>query len=404
MSSRERVLAAIEHREPDRVPIDLGGESNTGIAAGVYTCLRDRLGTDGGPVKVFDVEQMLAWVEEPVVAALGVDVLPVHSLVQAYGMRLDEWRPWHLDDGTPVQMPAGFQPVSEPDGSLALYVDGQLVARKPAAGLYFDATVELRPGDELPAVDSLELPTLGDEQLRWARGWAENLRAETDKALIGDPGVVLTRWGGYQEWLYALAAAPEYVLSFYDRKVDNMLTNLNLYHQAVGDNIDIVRMGEDYGMQQGMMISPRAFETMVAPYYERVCRWIHEHTLWKVFFHCCGGIYPIIGTLIDCGIDILNPVQTTAVGMDPVRLKADFGARVTFWGGGVDTQTVLPFGSPAEVYAQVTERIEIFGPGGGYVFAPVHNIQEQVPVDNLTAMYQAVHDHGAYPLVRRSGQ
>jgi len=140
------------------------------------------------------------------------------------------------------------------------------------------------------------------------------------------------------------------------------------------------------------------FDDLVAPNYKRVFDWVRENTSWKVFFHCCGAIYPIIQSLIDCGIDILNPVQTSAVGMDPVNLKAEFGDRLTFWGGGVDTQTVLPFGSPEQVRAQVKERIQIFGPDGGFVFNQVHNIQEKVPVDNLLAMYEAVRDYGQYPL------
>jgi len=398
MSSRERVLAAINHREPDRVPIDLGGEANTGIAAGTYTRLRERLGIEGEPAKVFDVEQMLAWVEQPVIEALGVDVLPIQKLNQAYGMRLDSWRPWHLDDGTQVQMPSRFDPVTEPDGSLGIYLNGEMVAKKVPISPYFDPMKEFKFYDPLPSVETLEMWVYTDEELEWARRWAETLRAETDKALIGDPGVSLTRWSSYQEWLYTIAADPAYVLAFYDRKVENMLTNLELYAQAVGDNIDIVRTGEDYGTQKGMMIAPKMFDEMIAPYYKRVIDWVHENTSWKLFFHCCGAIYPIIDTLIECGVDILNPVQTTAAGMDPAKLKAEFGDRLTFWGGGIDTQTVLPFGSPGEVRAQVRERIQSFGTGGGFVFSPVHNIQEKVPVDNLLAMYEAVHKYGQYPL------
>jgi uroporphyrinogen-III decarboxylase len=178
-----------------------------------------------------------------------------------------------------------------------------------------------------------------------------------------------------------------------------MLTNISLYAEAVGDAIDIVWFGEDFGTQKGLMMSAQRFQELVAPCYKRVRNWIHEHTPWKVFFHSCGGIYPIIGTLIDCGMDILNPVQVTAAGMDAARLKREFGDRVAFWGGGIDTQTVLPFGSPDEVRAQVKERIHTLAKGGGFVFATVHNIQRDVPVENLLAMYQAVRDFGRYPLV-----
>jgi uroporphyrinogen decarboxylase len=397
MSSRERVLTALDHQEPDRVPLDLGAESNTGIAADTYTRLRDRLGIHGEPARVFDVEQMLAWVEMPVVQRLGVDVLPVPKLSQAYGMRIDSWRSWQLDDGTPVQMPAQFDPVPQDDGSLLLFWQGKAVAKKAASSPYFDGLIETSFDLQPPPVESLSLPILSDEDLVWARRWAEKLRAETDKAILADPGVVLTRWGSYQEWLYMLAADPDYVHSYYERKLENMLTNIALYAQAVGDHVDIVRTGEDYGTQQGMMISPASFENIVAPYYARFFDWIHTHTSWKVFFHCCGGIYPIIQKLIDIGIDILNPVQTTAAGMDPTRLKQEFGDQVTFWGGGIETQTVLPFGTREEIRAQVKERISTFGKGGGFVFCPIHNIQPGTPVDSLLAMYEAVQEFAGYP-------
>jgi uroporphyrinogen decarboxylase len=392
------VLAALNHREPDRVPIDLGAECNTGIAAGTYARLRQRLGINNTPVRVHDVEQMMAWVELPVVEALGVDVLAVPKLVQSYGTRIDAWRTWHLPDGTPVQVPGNFTPVTEADGSLGLYLNGELVAKKAPTSPYFDRMIEFKVYEPLPPVESFPLWVYEDEQLEWARHYAETMRAETDKALLGESGLALTRWGSHQEWLVTLAADPDYVRAFNERKIENLLTNVELYAQAVGDNIDVIGFGQDFGTQRGLMISPQAFNELIAPYHKRLFEWVHANTSWKVFFHCCGAIYPIIGTLIDCGIDILNPVQTSAAGMDPTRLKAEFGDRLAFWGGGIETQTVLPFGTADEVRAQVRERIRIFGPGGGFVFNQVHNIQEDVPVDNLLAMYDAVDAYGRYPL------
>lgn len=398
MSSRERVLAAINHREPDRVPIDLGGTRVTSIEPGVYARLRERLGIQGDPVKVMDVWQMLAWVEQPAVERLGVDVLPVPRLVQDFGMRIDAWRPWQLDDGTPVQMPANFEPVQDSEGSLCIYQDGELVGKKVPASPFFDRMVEFKVYDPLPPVESFQMPIFTDEDLAWRRHWAETLRARTDKALVGEFGPILGRWGSYQEWMYTIAANPDYVLAYYERKIENLLTNLKLYADAVGDNIDVVWWGEDFGTQTGLMISPRMFKQMVAPYYRRLFDWVHTHTSWQVFFHCCGAIYPIIGTWIECGVDILNPVQTTATGMEPTKLKAEFGDRLVFWGGGIDTQTVLPFGTLEEIRQQVRERIRIFGPRGGFVFNPIHNIQNDVTVDRLLAMFDAVHEYGQYPL------
>lgn len=399
LSSRERVLAAIDHQEPDRVPLDLGGTRVTSIAVGAYARLLNHLGRDETPPRVMDVWQMLAWLERPIVEALEIDVLPVPRLVQDFGMRMDHWVPWQLvEDGTPVQMPGGFDPIQSEDGSLCLYLDGEPVAKKVPSSPYFDRLLDLRMSYELPPLESIQLPILSDEELVWRRHWAETLRAETDKALIGDFGFNLGRWGSYGEWFYGIAADPGYTRAWYDKKIENLLVNVERYAQAVGDNIDVVWLMEDFGTQKGMMISPKMFNEMVAPYYKRFFQWIRANTSWKILFHSCGGIYPIIDTLIDCGIDILNPVQTTASGMEPDKLKAEFGDRLTFWGGGIDTQSVLPFGSVQEIEDQTRERIQVLGPGGGFVFATIHNIQDDIPPEKVMAMLEAVRQFGRYPV------
>ncbi|MCJ7738385.1 MAG: hypothetical protein MUQ10_13915, partial [Anaerolineae bacterium] len=304
-SSRDRVLAAINHREPDRVPVDLGGTRVTSINVSAYARLRHEFGLDEEPPKVMDVWQMLAWVERPIVEAFGVDVLPVPRLMQDFGMRLDGWRPWCLDDGISVQMPAAFEPVQREDGSLSLVQDGNEVARKAPTSPYFDATIEMRAPLAPPLVESIPLRLFNDEELEWRRHWARTLRAETDKALMGEFGLNLGRWGSYLEWFYGLAADLDYVRSWYDRKIENLIANAALYAQAVGQDIDVFWLMEDFGAQQGMLISPQVFKDVVAPYYKRLFLWIHEHTPWKVFFHSCGGIYPILEDLSECGVDIV---------------------------------------------------------------------------------------------------
>jgi uroporphyrinogen decarboxylase len=401
-SSRERVLATLNHQEPDRVPLDLGGTRVTSIAVGAYDRLLKHFGLDGTPPRVMDVWQMLAWVEQPVVEALSIDVLPVPRLVQDFGMRMDRWVPWQLvEDGAPVQMPGGFAPIEERDGSLTLYQNGEPVAKKVPSSPYFDRLLDLRMSYDLPPLESIQLPLLDDEELGWRRHWAETLRAETDKALVGDFGFNLGRWGSYGEWFYGIAADPDYTRAWYDYKIENLLANVERYAQAVGDNIDVLWLMEDFGTQKGMMISPQMFNDMIAPHYKRFFHWIHSNTDWKIFFHSCGGIYPIIETLIDCGVDILTPVQTTASGMEPGRLKTEFGDRLTFWGGGIDTQSVLPFGSPEEIQEQVRQRIEILAPGGGLVFATIHNVQDDIAPEKVEAMLQAVREYGRYPLALR---
>lgn len=397
MTSRERVLTTLDHRVPDRVPLDLGASRVTGVNPAPYAALRRLLGLPAQPPRVMDVWQMLAWVEEPVVEALGLDVLAVPRLVQDFGVRLDAFAPWTLADGLDVLMPDRFRPVTEPDGSLALYLEGERVAVKAPASPYFDRTVEMKVYDPLPPVESFPMPLFTAEDLEWRRRYAATLRARTDKALLGEFGMILGRWGSYQEWMLTVAGDPDYVRAYYERKCACMIRNAELYAQAVGDTIDIVWLGEDFGTQQGLMISPEVFRDLVAPYYGRLYDWIHRNTTWKVFFHCCGAIRPIIPTLIEIGVDILNPVQAEASGMEPIGLKRDFGDDIVFWGGGVDTQTVLPFGTLDEVRAQVRERIDILAPGGGYVFTASHNIQGDVSGERLLALYRAAAAYGGYP-------
>lgn len=313
-------------------------------------------------------------------------------------MNLDGWRPWCLDDGRSVQMPAAFEPVLREDGSLSLFQDGNEVARKAPTSPYFDATIEMRAPLEPPPVESVPLRLFGDQELEWRRHWARTLRAETDKAVMGEFGLNLGRWGSYQEWFYGLAADMDYVRSWYDRKIENLIANVALYAQAVGRDIDVFWLMEDFGTQQGMLISPQVFKDVIAPHYKRLFGWIHENTPWKVFFHSCGGIYPILKDLVDCGVDIINPVQISAAGMDPARLKSEFGDHLTFWGAGVESQSVLPFGSEGQIRAQVSERIQVFAPGGGFVFAPIHNVQRDVPARNIVAAYEAAREFGQYPI------
>ena len=230
------------------------------------------------------------------------------------------------------------------------------------------------------------------------------LRESTDKALV------LTNWGNatlgppsvgsVAEWLVILVSEPAYTQELFDLVTERGLENVKLYQEALGDTIDIIHIdGFDYGTQQKEMFSPKLFEKFYEPCYKAQCDWIHQHTPWKVAKHCCGSMTKIIEPMIRAGIDILNPVQTSAKGMDPRWLKETFGDRMTFWGGGVDTQRVLAFGTPDEVREHVKERLQIFGPGGGFLWNPIHNIQYNVPPENIVAALETVYECGRYPIV-----
>jgi uroporphyrinogen-III decarboxylase len=236
-------------------------------------------------------------------------------------------------------------------------------------------------------------------------------KSHTLRRSAPDKALVLTDWndsplgpaavGSVPEWLVILASEPEYVKDLFALATETALDNLKLYWEAIGDTVDVIHVdGHDFGTQNREMFSPQIFKDVYVPSYKAQCDWIHSNTPWKTAKHCCGSIPNLIGPMIEAGIDVLNPVQTSAVGMEPQWLKDTFGDQITFWGGGVDTQRVLPFGTPDDVYNHVVERLNIFGPGGGFIWAAVHNIQYNVPPENIVAAIQAVHERGQYPLTK----
>jgi uroporphyrinogen decarboxylase len=407
MNARERVLRAINHQEPDRVPIDLGSVESTGIAAMAYHALTEYLGLDGGGrVRVSDVFQMLADVELEILDRLHVDTVNVPMLKLSFGSHYGRWRPWELFDGTPVLVPEDFQFVGDGKGGYLAINGGLPVARMPRDGYYFD-TIEkvegLDPvirgrhslGGTLPDPKEARYPLLTDEELAFLEQQVRLLYEDTDKALMGNPHLNITEIGSFEDWFILLVTEPGYVADCYAEQADSIITNLGLFYQAAGDRLVATYFGQDFGTQRGEMISPGTFREVMAPPYRTIFRWVHDNTSWKVFFHSCGSIYRILPDLVDIGVDILNPVQTGAARMDPGTLKREFGDRLVFWGGGIDVQQ-LPFMSVEEVRAQVRDRIRTFASGGGFVFCPTHNIQAGTPAENVVAAYDTAYEWGSY--------
>ena len=408
MTSRERVLTALDHREPDRVPLDLGGTFVTSIAASAVHRLRRHLGLEEHPVKVFDLMQMLGDVELDLVERLQLDVLPVERPIVAFGLRNEGWKPWTLFDGTPVLVPGDFEVEVSDEGDWLLRPGGRApVARMPKDGFYFDAIGygEWDTGFEPPPLAEMRRLSrgwvLGDETLRAFEERARHLRRNTDKALVlGSWGATGVHYvGRLTEFLCLLGSDREYVRDLFALCTETAIENLGLMWQAVGGNADLIAIsGLDFGTQRGEFFSVETFRETYLPAFRRQFDWIHEHTTWKIFEHSCGSIAHLIGDLADAGLDALNPVQTSAANMDPQWLKDTFGDRLTFWGGGVDTQSTLPFGTPDEVREEVRSRIGIFAPGGGFVFNPIHNIQPNTPPENIAAAYEAALEAGRYPI------
>ena len=412
MNSRERVNLALDHQLPDRVPLDLGGSAVTGMHVSSVYLLRQALALDppGTPVKVIEPYQMLGEIKPDLQEALGVDVVALPGPRTMFGFRNENWKLW-VFNGTPVLVPQAFNTEPQANGDLLMYPEGDKSAppsgHLPAGGFYFDAIVRQPPIDEssLKVEDNLEeFEPISAADLAHYEQEAARLYLETDKAILGSfggtsfgdialvPAPWLKRPRGIRdiaEWYMSALTRREFVYRLFERQCEISLHNLERIHSVVGDRISVVFVtGTDFGQQTGPFISPRTYRQLYQPFHRQVNDWIHRHTAWKTFIHSCGSVRQLIPDFIAAGFDILNPVQTSAAGMNPSELKARFGDQIVFWGGGVDTQHTLPFGSPAEVWAQVQERVRIFGEGGGYIFNTIHNVQACVPLENLLALYE----------------
>jgi uroporphyrinogen decarboxylase len=397
MNHRERVTAAIRHQVPDRIPVDLGGMRSTGIMALAYAELKEHLGIGEGGIYVFDTMQQLALVEEPVRQRFGCDVVILDQGLLA------GWRDYTLPDSTPAKICADFR--TEPDGAggeYALDAAGRRIQHRPASSYYFDPIYyPLADAVSEADFDRYDWPTLTDEALVRLQDEARRLYEETDYAILGSFGGAFLEGGqelrGWANFMMDLAGDQGFAEALLDRLLDTYLRNVELYLDAVGDAIQIIQMGGDLGTQAGPQIRPRLYYEAIQPRQKALWGRIHELAPdVAVFLHCCGGIYDLIPGIIDAGCDVLNPVQINAKGMEPERLKREFGDRLCFWGGGCDTQQVLPFGTPEEVYEHTRRNVEILKPGGGFVFCQVHNVLARVPPENVVAMFDAVHDSWAY--------
>jgi uroporphyrinogen decarboxylase len=401
------VLAALNHQQPDRVPVDFGGHRSSGIAAIAYAKLRKALGLPDRPIRVYDPVQQLAIVDQDVLDRFGVDTI---ELGRGFALEDELWADWVLPDGTPCQMPRWALPEREPEQWVIRSASGRVIAKMPDGALYFeqchwpflerddfDHLAEAMTENMWCAVQSPPGPlAAGEEGLRHLAEGARELRAETDRAIVGLFGGNLLEMGQFlyriDQFLMLLAGNPQRAEAFLDRVVEMHLANLEKFLGAVGDWIDIILFGDDLGSQRGPQISPAMYRELFKPRHARMWRRAKELADVKIMLHCCGGVRPLLDDLIDAGLDAINPVQISCRGMEPRQLKADFGSRLTFWGGGCDTHLVLSRGTPEEVRRHVQEQVAILQPGGGFVFQQVHNILADVPPENIIAMFDAIQE------------
>lgn len=417
MTSRERLETTLNHRQPDRIPVDFNGTAVTGMHVKCVIGLREHYGLAKRLVRVHEPYQMLGWIDDDLEAALGLDVEGVYGPDTMFGFHNENWTPWRMDDGTEVLVSGNFRVTRNANGDTLIYPKGDLTAppsgRLPKNGFFFDTIVRQGPIDEAKLDPEDNLEEFGpisdaaldhfDAESRRATATGRGVIASFGGTALGDialvPAPFLTHPKGIrdvEEWYVSTLTRRPYVHKIFERQTEIALRNLEKIHARVGDRVQAAFLcGTDFGTQQSTFCSVTAFRELYMPYYKRINDWVHRHTAWKTFKHSCGAVETLIPAFIESGFDILNPVQVSAAGMDARNLKEKYGLDIVFWGGGVDTQKTLAFGTPEEVRAEVLERCEVFGRGGGFVFNSVHNIQANVPVGNIAAMFEAVREFNA---------
>ena len=402
MNHRERVLAALRHEEPDLVPIDFGGTSDSSISARGYQSLRAELGLSASVTRVVDVYQQTAVIEEDVRQALGIDTIPVVDQPR-------EWRGGSLTDGCPAEFPAKFVPQLQADGSqVVLDGEGHVLVRMPRDGHYFDpvfsALADASSAADLDAclsqIENYDTPAHLDLSYRDLARAAKTIRETTNYLTVGYFGGHVLQAGqslrGWDSFLMDLLASPKFAHALMEALTEAHLRRFELYAATVGPYVDVIHFEEDLGMQDRTLLSPSLYRRAVKPYHAQL--FSHAKSLCRapILLHTDGAVAPLIPDFIEMGVDALNPVQVSAAGMDTASLKKAFGRDISFWGAGCDSQAILPSGSPAQVADEVKSRIDDLAPGGGYVFSPIHNVQYGVPASNTVAMFATAREYGVY--------
>jgi hypothetical protein len=414
VTPRDRVRTTLDHREPDRIPIDFGGTPVTGIHVSVVAALRDHYGLERRPVKVHEPYQLLGLIEDDLKVAMGIDVEGVVGRETMFGFRNDDWKPWTTPHGLEVLVSEDFVTTVDDRGDTLIHPKGNRDAppsgRMPKTGQFFDTIIRqepidwggLDPADNLEEFSLLTETDLDDLEVDLAAAEATGRAiiavlpgmALGDIAFVPAPGLEYPKGiRDIEEWYISISKRPEFVDQVFSRQVEIAIGNLELIHNRVGDRFDaVMTCGTDFGTQTSSFCSVKTFDDLWAPHYATVNGWIHDNTAWKTFKHSCGSVERFMPSFIESGFDIINPVQCSAAHMEADHLKREYGRDLVFWGGGVDTQNTLPFGTAEEVRAEVLDRCEVFGEGGGFVFNTIHNVQAGTPLENIVAVIDAVNE------------
>lgn len=412
MTGKERILTSLDHRATDKVPLDFGATPVTGIHVLTIENLRKYFGLPNNPVKVNEPYQMLGEIEDDLATILGIDTVAVPPRKTMFGFPNENWKEFKTPWGQDVIVPGDFNVAFDQQGDIIIYPEGDMSvapsAKMPKNGYFFDALTRQEPLDHenLKLEDNLEeFSYISDEDLQYfnkavskVSGLEKAVVANFGGTALGDialvPATNLKHPKGIRdvsEWYMATLMHADYVAEIFDKQTTIAISNLQKIYETVGNNVDVVFIcGTDFGTQTSQFCSEETLLSLYGPFYKKINEWIHNHTSWKTFKHSCGAVEPFMKHFIDFGFDIINPVQVSASGMDPEHLKSNYGKNLVFWGGGVDTQKVLPFSTPKDVEQQVLKHCEIFSKDGGFVFNTVHNVQSNVPIENLIAMMNAL--------------
>ncbi len=411
-TSKLRFKETINHRQPDKIVIDFGSTSVTGIHVRIVEKLRDYYGLEKRPVKVIEPFQMLGEIDEDLRKEMDIDVIGLYGENNMFGIPNCDWKLHKTFWGQEVMLPGEFNYTTNSNGDLLIHPEGDVTvppaAMMPKTGYFFDAIDRQKPVDDtkLKVEDNLEEFTrITEHDLDYWKQQAESV-SDSGKAVIaslggtalGDialvPGLNLRDPKGIRgvaEWYISTLIREDFVKEIFDRQTDLAVGNLKDIYNAIGNKIDAVFIcGTDFGTQNSTFCSAETYARVWLPYYKKVNDWIHRNTGWKTFKHSCGAIGILLDLFIESGFDIINPVQINAAGMNPAELKRKYGDRIVFWGGGVDTQGVFAFGTPGQVKEQVKRQCSILNENGGFVFNTVHNIQANVPFENVVAMLEAL--------------
>jgi len=414
MTSREKIKITLNHQTPPTVAVDFGAAPVTGIHISIVEKLRDVFGLEKHLIKVSEPYQMLGEVEGDLLKHLGGDVIGVSPSSNMFGIKNENWKEFITPWKQVVLIPENFNTTTDEDGGVYIYPEGDTTvepsAKMPATSFFFDALIRQESIDETklnPEENLEEFVEITDEEIQYFKKEIDKAYS-TGKAVmanfggtgLGDialvPGLNLKHPKGIRdvsEWYMSTMTRPDYIQEVFDKQTDIAIKSFERISKVILDKVDIVYLcGTDFGTQNGTFCDVSTYELLYMPYYKKINDWIHENTPWKTFKHSCGAVKTFIPDFIKSGFDILNPVQCQAAGMEANGLKNEFGDDIVFWGGGINTQETLPFGTPEEVYKEVSERLKIFSVGGGFVFNSIHNIQAQTPIKNIEAMLKAIAD------------